>query len=1124
MDVIELIENYDQISDVVLGKKLAGVLKTHYNDAKFMERWKKVLEKYPNFVPDFDEILSDMIFENFTMEEIAKHSNTLRLVNSDSGVKNAKYCMEFYHTVFEYNTPSDDEDRYKDIRANEIKRELLNTNNEEWFKKIYNSISTYSSSEEICSLGNFIKSLTERDKRIFVHIPLNWIPEYKDILSKNKERADKLKDEEILIAINQENRWILDKNIVTDEEIEKYGVKILTGMTKEVFLSKKEDGSIDEFVQKAKLITDKVEDIDVEGYKNVMSNIDFILTYIPIESLKEYHQISRILALRDTIGEENFRKYIPEKAIDSISKCGFVRSFYNEKGIDGLKFVQQIWEKKPSFVCSHSDVEDDIIIIEKLGIERYITLCENNSTIDNRDIVKFINENDVEQVCQEIDILHNEIGYEEIRPSMIYRFFATNAKENGYIENWKKIKEYADKNNHKYFPEQIDVLQKGIIDKFGLQTIIDEYDGNIIKIYNAGYADKVIDYNNRHPDHKIWNSDYILLNDRYTDKITDEDIIAIRESFKNSISLPKGLQILDELIATNKIIYFKNSTEMLVDFISTNLSRIDYMKKIINENLSADTNIQNLLNILNADRLEELTSEQIDIYLRLKEVDPNFSIARYRDGSEFVDDIQLLNQEYLNKYGEKGLIIIGGRIFIEREYETNKFDFDNTVKYTITTEQLRKLEKICEENPEFKLTIKESQAEFLGQILDLNIDIIRRVPAKKIAEIISKGSLTRWLEIIKEYPDYLPRNPEILNPELKLSTEELINIEKNKEQVGKYLIAYKNGVLDNYKTLPSVIKHEIYESQIKLLTDENLELIKQSLIYIQEISAIKSSLVSKVMDVLKNEEKRAIYKQIVKEYKVFIPEDLKFLSKEYIDKFGIKNIYLFTNITEENHNLISSKEIAYILSTYSKKELDEAISVYGKAPTEAILINPAIVKGIQDGVIDINLLTQHKSPWDKRLYRDFVLDIAIKESRIKDVNFWLSLDYEKVGRVDINPSIGELLKYLNKDIDEKYGADKLIDIWNNFRFLKPAQKLEAIKIAIENDNVDRLLKFSNYTKKLTNFLLLDKDFTYELSTQEFYMLNNSDLSQIEYFKNHPKALEMYTVDQIRDDLRFRKKR
>lgn len=86
MDVIELIENYDQISDVVLGKKLAGVLKTHYNDAKFMERWKKVLEKYPNFVPDFDEILSDMIFENFTMEEIAKHSNTLRLVNSDSGV------------------------------------------------------------------------------------------------------------------------------------------------------------------------------------------------------------------------------------------------------------------------------------------------------------------------------------------------------------------------------------------------------------------------------------------------------------------------------------------------------------------------------------------------------------------------------------------------------------------------------------------------------------------------------------------------------------------------------------------------------------------------------------------------------------------------------------------------------------------------------------------------------------------------------------------------------------------------------------------------------------------------------------------------------------------------------
>ena len=35
MDVIELIENYDQISDVVLGKKLAGVLKTHYNDAKF---------------------------------------------------------------------------------------------------------------------------------------------------------------------------------------------------------------------------------------------------------------------------------------------------------------------------------------------------------------------------------------------------------------------------------------------------------------------------------------------------------------------------------------------------------------------------------------------------------------------------------------------------------------------------------------------------------------------------------------------------------------------------------------------------------------------------------------------------------------------------------------------------------------------------------------------------------------------------------------------------------------------------------------------------------------------------------------------------------------------------------
>lgn len=942
MKVLYLLNNYEKFSGEYIlreyGKRARDVLKKKHNDEKYINNWKKVLEEYPDFVPAFDEILEETIFDNFDIKDITKYkcnnkNSVLRYINEKNKeeiLPKIKKGIEFANSS-EYSgyTYTGVEDF---LRSYEEDDENFSPNIKD------NIFFNDAFIENIDYLGKFYKSQIKEIIENYYkdEIPLMKVVGY-DSYIKNRERCKKIG----LDKIQNLKEYILEEDTVSDEDINLIGIEILNKIDKDDFEEIKEKENL-------------------PGLKKVFNNSTFkdISKYTLVMYAENYKEITSILPEK-YINNENL-KYILENSSE-----------------DKLNLIKTIYEKYPDYT-GILDKE----VLEKLGVENY-TYIFNSEVIYLQEeicdeIKEIINNNQIDKLNETLKILKNDLEMKRAPHDILKElrnFNLIQAKEKGYIDEVKKVKENTRKKDDFYLADNIiDILKPEFVQKLGYENISklnnaygQEQIENIVNLYEKGYFDKL-------------NADEIM------------------ELSWRSLEDKFNIEILNKLIETQKIKLFdKNLSDFFREIKGYSE---DYIIRLIDSDILQKCNINKIIDGLEEfkrnHQLDNLSLEQLKVYAMIKEKIPYFTFWDYDR------DYESLKKENIERFEVEDLAFICMRI---------KGDCD---KFNITDSQLEKLKSILKGNNDIQLKISKElfeRSEFWNLDDKFILENREYLANDKILNFIKAGKIDKLVEINKEHR-FIPSYPIVLDDRLlkPFSLEELRNI-SGASNAGVLDYAEKIGTLDNLISVLSTGKDKaeiLSRHSASFYTDENLELFGA-------INIGKGGF--KVYEeILENEEYLNNFIHIKNTYGDFLPFGAEILSNENIARFGYERIYTLFGCTDKKEQWDNRKKYECIPENFTKEQIDRALNLFGELPDKKEWYNENFLQNCEKNNIKFPLKNRN-------------IEIILENGREENVPYLLTLDLDKLKNENVSwYSLEKMLGFLNKEIVDTVGYDTLRQI------------------------------------------------------------------------------------------------
>lgn len=217
-----------------------------------------------------------------------------------------------------------------------------------------------------------------------------------------------------------------------------------------------------------------------------------------------------------------------------------------------------------------------------------------------------------------------------------------------------------------------------------------------------------------------------------------------------------------------------------------------------------------------------------------------------------------------------------------------------------------------------------------------------------LKRIIENKKLDKWLDI-KKKEDFLPRTPYFLEEDI-LKYFSLYEIKVLSTSNRAYSLADILSTSVRYGTIKNVskvIKNNIEDgievriSKPENYTDEYIELFG-----IKNIESFGNK-------IIENEQYLKNYKYIKENYgQMFFDswsESIDVLSDKYVELLGYENIYKFFNNSERKFEFENkrSQKLKNIPIYYTKKQMEQIISIYGDVPQFKGLYNEKIIEIIR---------------------------------------------------------------------------------------------------------------------------------------------------------------------------------